>query len=171
MQELSGDRKSRASLAIKIRSISLNIRLHFGRVDKDLVEDPITKQHQPRDYLSSLEKKVAMLEGLLQNVNPEVCNDHLVVSNNARPLYTVSTTVREISDNPDILSDDDTSGSSTARNQTNSTLPIAAQIDIADTLDHGSSASDLTSEIDMLCLNATDRLEILRRRSTSMYRA
>jgi len=42
-----------------------------------LVEDPATVLYRPRDYLQSLEARVAYLEGLLQQVNPEVALDHL----------------------------------------------------------------------------------------------
>jgi hypothetical protein len=42
-----------------------------------LVEDPATGLYRPRDYLQSLEARVAYLEGLLQQVNPEVALDHL----------------------------------------------------------------------------------------------
>ncbi|PVH76155.1 hypothetical protein DL98DRAFT_657644 [Cadophora sp. DSE1049] len=41
-----------------------------------LVEDPTSKRQTPRNYLQSLEERVAMLESLLQNVRPEVANDH-----------------------------------------------------------------------------------------------
>lgn len=42
-----------------------------------LVEDPATGLHRPRDYLKSLEARVAFLEGLLQESRPEVALDHL----------------------------------------------------------------------------------------------
>ncbi|KAH8649989.1 fungal-specific transcription factor domain-containing protein [Xylariales sp. PMI_506] len=41
-----------------------------------LVEDPATGLHRPRDYVRSLETRVAYLEGLLQELRPEVANDH-----------------------------------------------------------------------------------------------
>ncbi|KAH9227624.1 hypothetical protein K456DRAFT_1742092 [Colletotrichum gloeosporioides 23] len=41
-----------------------------------LVEDPGTGLHRPRDYMKSLEARVAYLEGLLQQVRPEVALDH-----------------------------------------------------------------------------------------------
>ncbi|OKL56596.1 hypothetical protein UA08_08175 [Talaromyces atroroseus] len=47
------------------------------RTDRDcLVEDPATGLHRPRDYVQSLEARVAYLEGLLQGVRPEVAVDH-----------------------------------------------------------------------------------------------
>jgi hypothetical protein len=42
-----------------------------------LVEDPATGLYRPRDYLQSLEARVAYLEALLQQGNPEVALDHL----------------------------------------------------------------------------------------------
>ncbi|KAL4940185.1 fungal-specific transcription factor domain-containing protein [Aspergillus oleicola] len=42
-----------------------------------LVEDPATGLHRPRDYLKSLETRVAYLESLLQQVRPDVALDHL----------------------------------------------------------------------------------------------
>lgn len=48
------------------------------RTDREcLVEDPATGLHRPRDYIRSLEARVAYLEGLLQNSRPEVALDHL----------------------------------------------------------------------------------------------
>ncbi|EPE09054.1 transcriptional activator protein acu [Ophiostoma piceae UAMH 11346] len=41
-----------------------------------LVEDPATGLQRPRDYMQSLEARVAYLEGLLQQVRPEVATDH-----------------------------------------------------------------------------------------------
>ncbi|KUL84535.1 hypothetical protein ZTR_08742 [Talaromyces verruculosus] len=41
-----------------------------------LVEDPATGLHRPRDYVQSLEARVAYLEGLLQESRPEVAVDH-----------------------------------------------------------------------------------------------
>jgi hypothetical protein len=39
-----------------------------------LVEDPTTKRHQPRNYLDTLEDRVALLEGLLQQTPPSIAN-------------------------------------------------------------------------------------------------
>lgn len=41
-----------------------------------MVEDPATGLHRPRDYVVSLEARVAYLEGLLQETRPEVAIDH-----------------------------------------------------------------------------------------------
>ncbi|KAK2027526.1 hypothetical protein LX32DRAFT_721986 [Colletotrichum zoysiae] len=58
-----------------------------------LVEDPGTGLHRPRDYMKSLEARVAYLEGLLQQVRPEVALDHLGPNqsrnaNNMAPYHT-----------------------------------------------------------------------------------
>ncbi|OAA54160.1 Transcription factor [Niveomyces insectorum RCEF 264] len=53
-----------------------------------LVEDPITKRHQPRNYLETLEARVAHLEQLLRDTRPETAHDHYVVpmdDDNHRP--------------------------------------------------------------------------------------
>ncbi|KND91994.1 Positive regulator of purine utilization, partial [Tolypocladium ophioglossoides CBS 100239] len=42
-----------------------------------LVEDPATKRHQPRNYLETLEERVALLEGLLQQARPDVAGSSL----------------------------------------------------------------------------------------------
>lgn len=41
-----------------------------------MVEDPATELHRPRDYLKSLETRVAYLEVLQQDIRPEVTSDH-----------------------------------------------------------------------------------------------
>lgn len=43
-----------------------------------MVEDPITKRHRPRNYLETLEQRVALLEGMLKNYRPDLANDHLI---------------------------------------------------------------------------------------------
>ncbi|KAF5619623.1 acu-15-like transcription activator [Fusarium sp. NRRL 25303] len=43
-----------------------------------LVEDPATGLLRPRDYMQSLETRVAYLEGLLQQARPDVALDHLM---------------------------------------------------------------------------------------------
>ncbi|KAK5065497.1 hypothetical protein LTR69_003046 [Exophiala sideris] len=41
-----------------------------------LVEDPATKRWQPRNYLETLEQRVAYLEGILTQYRPDVAEDH-----------------------------------------------------------------------------------------------
>ncbi|CAI6097316.1 unnamed protein product [Clonostachys chloroleuca] len=57
-----------------------------------LVEDPATGLHRPRDYMQSLESRVAYLESLLQQVRPDVAVDHYpyVPSDNPPPPATVA---------------------------------------------------------------------------------
>ncbi|KAK7425070.1 hypothetical protein QQZ08_008346 [Neonectria magnoliae] len=50
-----------------------------------LVEDPATGLYRPRDYMQSLEARVAYLEGLLQKTRPDVALDHLVEPNKDVP--------------------------------------------------------------------------------------
>ncbi|KAF7561495.1 hypothetical protein G7046_g2644 [Stylonectria norvegica] len=50
-----------------------------------LVEDPATKKHRPRDYLETLEQRVAFLEGVLRQYRPELANDHLYQLDTPRP--------------------------------------------------------------------------------------
>ncbi|KAI5920125.1 fungal-specific transcription factor domain-containing protein [Camillea tinctor] len=42
-----------------------------------LVEDPATGLHRPRDYIQSLEARVAYLENLLHELRPDVAIDHM----------------------------------------------------------------------------------------------
>ncbi|KAJ9611976.1 hypothetical protein H2200_003571 [Cladophialophora chaetospira] len=44
-----------------------------------LVEDPTTKRHQTRNYVESLEERVAFLESLLQQVRPDLAEDHITL--------------------------------------------------------------------------------------------
>ncbi|CAM1503165.1 Fc.00g079410.m01.CDS01 [Cosmosporella sp. VM-42] len=42
-----------------------------------LVEDPATGRHRPRNYVETLEQRVAFLEGILKGYRPDLANDHL----------------------------------------------------------------------------------------------
>lgn len=53
-------------------------RLLSSPLAECLIEDPATGLLRPRDYMQSLEARVAYLEGLLQQVRPDVAQDHLV---------------------------------------------------------------------------------------------
>lgn len=48
-----------------------------------LVEDPATGFQRPRNYMQSLETRVAYLESLLQQARPEVALDHYLTDNDA----------------------------------------------------------------------------------------
>ena len=41
-----------------------------------LIEDPATKRHQPRNYLETLEQRVALLEGVLREVQPNAISGY-----------------------------------------------------------------------------------------------
>jgi hypothetical protein len=72
------------------------------------VEDPATGLHRPRDYLRSLESRVAYLESLLQQSRPEVALDHLGGGRRLPPsaLEQVSPSREADDDNIDDLSSD-----------------------------------------------------------------
>lgn len=55
------------------------------------MEDPATKRHYPRNYLQSLEERVAVLEAMLQEVRPEVANDHFRPDHGDADAATVQT--------------------------------------------------------------------------------
>lgn len=55
----------------------------FGTVC--LVEDPATKRQRPRNYLDTLEQRVALLESVLRRYRPDLANDHLVQYEALRP--------------------------------------------------------------------------------------
>ncbi|KAL2824999.1 putative transcriptional activator protein acu-15 [Aspergillus cavernicola] len=50
-----------------------------------LVEDPATKKHRPRNYLETLEQRVAFLEDILKEYRPDLANDHLSQGHSPRP--------------------------------------------------------------------------------------
>jgi len=56
--------------------------LHADYASDCLVEDPATGLSRPRNYLQSLEARVAYLEGLLRETHPEIATDHF---NNVTP--------------------------------------------------------------------------------------
>lgn len=80
MSELRQNRKRSISIPYIIASTVTLGRHHLTQANASLdclVEDPGTGLHRPRDYMKSLEARVAYLEGLLQQVRPEVALDHL----------------------------------------------------------------------------------------------
>ena len=96
------------------------------RTNRDcLVEDPATGLHRPRDYLKSLETRVAYLELLLQQTRPEVALDHL----------------------------DDTEGAHVGPRQTHGTAEFL-NLDHASPGDGDESIDDLSTEVALLCLSA-----------------
>lgn len=64
-----------------------------------LVEDPTTKRWQPRNYLETLEQRVAYLEGMLTQYRPDVSDDHFFQFDVQQPdAQTSPTTLDEPSD-------------------------------------------------------------------------
>ncbi|OJJ50349.1 hypothetical protein ASPZODRAFT_58113 [Penicilliopsis zonata CBS 506.65] len=90
-----------------------------------IIEDPATKRHQPRNYLRSLEERVAMLEGLLRDVRPDVILD---------PQQTSHQESASSDSGLDLLRDLEPTSS-----------PLHAGTEASD---------DLSSKIGLLCLNA-----------------
>ncbi|RFU28297.1 hypothetical protein B7463_g8032, partial [Scytalidium lignicola] len=50
-----------------------------------LVEDPVTKRRQPRNYLETLEYRVGFLERILKEARPDLADDHLFQGDFHRP--------------------------------------------------------------------------------------
>jgi hypothetical protein len=50
------------------------------------VEDPTANRYRPRDYLETLEQRIAYLEGVLKQYRPELAEDHLVQANPPKPI-------------------------------------------------------------------------------------
>lgn len=70
-----------------------------------MVEDPITKRHQPRNYLETLEKRVAFLENLLEraHVDTSTASNVVPVTDNADDSETGPSTPRQKADDVDSL--------------------------------------------------------------------
>lgn len=69
--------KGRSWYVLLLPPATLQVWLHADPILDCLVEDPATGLHRPRDYIQSLEARVAYLEDLLHNVRPDVALDHL----------------------------------------------------------------------------------------------
>ncbi|KAL3481445.1 fungal-specific transcription factor domain-containing protein [Aspergillus californicus] len=117
-----------------------------------LVEDPATGLHRPRDYLQSLESRVAYLESLLQEVRPDVALDHmgsdLPDESHALPSAPLSPTIAL--NGPaytQLPVQEPTSGSpvNNIARRASSVQPEDHQVDV------------LSSEVALLCLSATGR--------------
>lgn len=129
--------------ALVISVIRLTLTLNISDC---LVEDPATGQHRPRNYMQSLEARVALLEGLLQEVRPDVAIDHFTMSSSTmHPPDYRDTSVMSHRDT-DVIGPDRSSDFVTI-GDLNETSP-----------DHvGDDADDLASEVALLCLNASGR--------------
>ncbi|KAH7123034.1 fungal-specific transcription factor domain-containing protein [Dactylonectria macrodidyma] len=71
-----------------------------------LVEDPATGLYRPRDYMQSLEARVAYLEGLLQKTRPDVALDHLVESEQERQATEAQPSTSAAPDEAHVEADD-----------------------------------------------------------------
>ena len=109
------------------------------------MEDPATGLHRPRDYMQSLEARVAYLEGLLQQTRPDVAIDHLMGFRGEGPAaptlendVTTNATPNVASGSCDMLPEahglDD--------------VPAPASVDAED------PADQLSAEVALLCINA-----------------
>ncbi|KAJ9157324.1 Fungal specific transcription factor [Pleurostoma richardsiae] len=95
-----------------------------------LVEDPATGLHRPRDYMQSLETRVAYLESLLQQVRPEVASDHF---GREQDEQATSPVIHHAQDNAELV-----------EHQT-------ASSPMEENMDH------LSAEVALLCLSAAGR--------------
>ena len=113
------ERKQRCDA--KIPSCGNCVRLHRAC----LVEDPATRRQTPRNYLQSLEERIAMLESMLQHVQPDVANDHFSAA--SEPSHPSTTQVGDAS----------------------STFSTSA-----DYIEENEELDDLSSKVGLLALNA-----------------
>ncbi|KAL4877772.1 fungal-specific transcription factor domain-containing protein [Aspergillus karnatakaensis] len=113
-----------------------------------LVEDPATGLHRPRDYLKSLEARVAYLESLLQQVRPDVALDHMA-SGFGDDGYTLALSPtngsNEIAHAPNHDQEASTAPGIARARRASSVQPDDQQVDV------------LSSEVALLCLSATGR--------------
>ncbi|KIW45567.1 uncharacterized protein PV06_03948 [Exophiala oligosperma] len=84
-----GDRTALACTECKQRKLKCDGQSptcqHCLKTGRDcLVEDPATGLQRPRDYLQSLESRVALLESLLRETRPDVAIDHFNTVSHSR---------------------------------------------------------------------------------------
>ena len=122
-----------------------------------LVEDPTTGRHQPRNYLQSLEERVAMLETMLQRVSPEVAFDHF----NPRRRISEPEPHELVAFNPSVSSSEDATLASSSvycSNEKGRAVPLpTVERSAPPVMEEQDEANDLASEIALLCLNAAGR--------------
>ncbi|KAL5341016.1 fungal-specific transcription factor domain-containing protein [Aspergillus crustosus] len=110
-----------------------------------LVEDPATGLHRPRDYLKSLETRVAYLESLLQQVRPDVALDHMATGL-ADESYALALSPTNGSNDIGASYEVTTGAAGMDRvRRASSVHPDDHQVDV------------LSSEVALLCLSATGR--------------
>ncbi|ETS84238.1 hypothetical protein PFICI_02263 [Pestalotiopsis fici W106-1] len=102
-----------------------------------LVEDPITKRQQPRNYIEILENRNALLEGLLQQARPELTQDQLAHT-----------------DLPDCAIERTPAPSSS---YLQSEVEAASQPDTTQALDDDTIINELASKVGMLEMNVAGR--------------
>ncbi|KAM6520242.1 hypothetical protein FALCPG4_013792 [Fusarium falciforme] len=114
-----------------------------------LVEDPATGLFRPRDYMQSLEARVAYLEGLLQQVRPDVALDHLAGLEKAHGNLSPSAPIPEMPQ-PSAL-------------RNGERAPIVSDADAAERHQHDASldvedpADQLSADVALLCLTTASK--------------
>lgn len=120
-----------------------------------LVEDPATGLHRPRDYMQSLEARVAYLEGLLREARPDVAIDHFAdrdggqpsSSSNIEPSFSFSQTDTVT---PVMMTAAQSEPSMSLGNQRPEPQP-------AGSVDADDPADQLSADVALLCLGAAGR--------------
>lgn len=114
-----------------------------------LVEDPATGLHRPRDYLKSLETRVAYLEALLQETRPDVASDHF--DRLGQPRFSQNLGQASNSRPPPVFHGSLPPEAGTESPAFQDASPVAAR-DIED-----EQVDDLTTDVAVLCLSAAGR--------------
>jgi hypothetical protein len=126
-----------------------------------LVEDPATGLHRPRDYVQSLEARVAYLEGLLQESRPEVAIDHFAGLDRSRQRKQTEEGVLDSNGAANVAPGAATTATATATATTSQLQQISGgtpNSDISDVRSTEPHESDLLSnEVALLCLGAAGR--------------
>ncbi|KAL4966573.1 transcription factor domain-containing protein [Aspergillus stella-maris] len=119
-----------------------------------LVEDPATGLQRPRDYLKSLETRVAYLESLLQQVRPDVALDHL----GSTELHSYSTYEANDIDHGPISPNNLPCQPDSISPETTATAAQQASVRRPSSVHSEDQRIDvLSSEVALLCLSATGR--------------
>lgn len=117
-----------------------------------LVEDPSTGLHRPRDYMKSLEARVAYLEGLLQESRPEVAVDHFPRFGDYQASLDYIARSRDTAPGQSHIS---------APNSATTTLSPLRDVAAEEANNYASTTDerpqDLPSEVALLCISAAGR--------------
>ncbi len=106
--------------------------------------------------MQSLEERIAMLEGMLQTVNPDVATDHFGISDNGNGVGFSMDLGRDINNSDPIL----TSGGNMRGNSNehvSNTLPPGLSESTTAVNTDADTVDDLSSEVGLLCLNAAGK--------------